>query len=122
MKRTMKRDSGAAVVYLLASVTAFWITLGAACVSSNRLKLSPDVMVPPVADAAPERDAAPSDDCEADCRLWRAQGCSEGNPTATGMTCEQVCRNALDNGIDTAHQLSCAETASSCAVHRACPY
>lgn len=79
-----------------------------------------DVMV---ADAAPvDMDAAPADDCEADCRFWRKQGCPEGNPTAAGVTCEEVCRTTARKGIDTAHQLSCAETATDCNAHRACPY
>lgn len=63
-----------------------------------------------------------SDDCETDCRYWRALSCSEGAPTTAGTSCEAVCRNAAENGIDTAKQLSCAAKATSCADHRACPY
>lgn len=123
----MKRDSGAAVAYLLAACSVGFVLAGAllgpACTHAPPVLSPPDVMVPPVADAAPEPDAPPSDDCAADCRAWRAQGCSEGNPTAAGATCEAVCRNLADAGIDSAHQLSCATSATAtCATHRACPY
>ncbi len=120
----MKRDSGAAVAYLLAALSAVFIFAAVAAPGCTHtpVKTPPDVMVPPVADAAPELDAAPGDDCAVDCCAWRAQQCPEGNPTAAGTTCEEVCRNLADAGIDSAHQLSCATTATSCAQHRACPY
>lgn len=122
----MKRNSGAPVAYLLAACSISFALVGAlfgpACAHAPPVLSPPDVMVPPVVDAAPESDAAPVDDCAVDCRAWRAQGCPEGNPTAAGATCEAVCRNLADAGIDSAHQLSCASTATSCAIHRACPY
>ncbi len=80
----------------------------------------PDVMVPPV-DGAVLVPA--TDDCSASCNEWRKRGCPEGNPTAGGLTCEDVCRNAADAGVDTAKQLSCASSApNDCASLRACPY
>jgi hypothetical protein len=123
MKDRMKRDSGAAVVYLLFAISACYVPLvfviAYGC-GRGVSKPPRDVMV--LADAGSESDAEPADDCARDCRLWRAHGCPEGNPTAAGAVCEQVCRNSADAGIDTAHQLSCAEQATSCAAHRACPY
>lgn len=70
----------------------------------------------------PPVDVQALDDCGASCAIWRARGCSEANPTPAGVSCESVCQNAADNGIDIAKQLSCAQSATTCAALRACPY
>lgn len=91
-------------IFLLVSI------LGLGCAPySPDLKVTPTVVVP-------------SDECGEACQYWRGLHCPEGEPTPAGMTCEEVCRNAADNGVDIAKQLSCAHSSSSCAAIRACPY
>jgi hypothetical protein len=79
-----------------------------------------DVVVPPL---PPEDAGAPLDDqCARSCADWQRLHCPEGDPSPAGVPCVVVCRNALDAGIDTAKQLSCADTAPDCTALRACPF
>ncbi len=56
--------------------------------------------------------------CSAACARWREMGCEEGQPTAEGKTCEDVCLHVGEAGIglDTA----CVQQASSCEAARSC--
>ncbi len=76
---------------------------------------------PPLPPPAPV-DVQALDDCGGACAIWRDRRCPEATPTPAGASCEQVCRNAAENGIDTAKQLSCAQSATTCAALRACPF
>ncbi len=60
-----------------------------------------------------------SDGCAAACENLRRLGCEEGTPTPGGVSCEGVCRNAAESGID----LTCTgevTRAASCEEARLC--
>lgn len=111
----MTRNDGFAVAWVAFVIALF---LSTACDSCSK---QPAKQPTPL-DVSDAGEPVMTDDCAADCAAWLQQGCSEGQPTSLGTSCTDVCENAWANGIDTSHQLSCATKATTCAVHRACPY
>lgn len=76
----------------------------------------PDTAEPPEAP-----DGAPGDDpCGVKCERQRVLGCSGGEPTKAGHSCEEVCRNAQNNGIDLAGDEACVRRAKECAAILVC--
>lgn len=79
----------------------------------------PDPTPPPapVTDASDDVLRAP---CESSCEAYRAFGCTEGEPTKKGTSCEEVCRNALTQNIDIAGSVGCTRAARNCQEVRDC--
>jgi hypothetical protein len=84
----------------------------------------PEIVNPPPSADAGTADAetpdGPTSPCEAMCVAYRRLGCSEGKPTKQGHACEEVCQNALANGITVAGPATCSNAAQSCEAVRAC--
>lgn len=76
----------------------------------------------PAQDAGADAGPAPveGDACAHACTAYRRLRCEEGEPTARGAPCEDVCRNAAERGIDLAPRPSCFDDSQSCAAARAC--
>ena len=58
--------------------------------------------------------------CSASCSKYRELGCEEGKPTAKGHTCEEVCNNAAESGIDLGGPADCIAAAKDCASVEKC--
>lgn len=72
-------------------------------------------------DAAVLPDGALATPCEAICQAYRLLGCPEGEPTKKGHTCEAVCQNAAEEGIDLSGDVNaCIIKAGTCQEARAC--
>lgn len=81
---------------------------------------APHVVEPvsqPISDAGADVLLAP---CESACNAYRYYGCPEGEPTKKGHICEEVCRNAAQNGIDLAGSVGCTQVARNCGEVRGC--
>ena len=59
-------------------------------------------------------------DVERVCNRLRQLGCRAGETTPEGATCEDVLRNAAQNGIDLVGDVECVESASTCEQASAC--
>ena len=80
-----------------------------------------DQRPPPVGqDATVLPDGAAATPCEASGYAYRTLGCPEGADTKKGHSCEEVCTNAAQNGIDLAGASACIVEAASCQEVRAC--
>lgn len=78
---------------------------------------------PPPLPEAPVGPLAPTEErnCPGTCARLLELGCEEGTPTPGGATCEQVCANALAEGIVLAHDQRCLDEAFDCETARGCP-
>lgn len=84
------------------------------------------VLVSLVACTFPQRPPPPEpiankSDCEISCSRYQQFGCEEGQPTAKGATCTEVCLNAAESGIDLAKDVPCVQASTSCSTVRSCP-
>lgn len=72
-------------------------------------------------DAAVLPDGALATPCEAVCAAYRGLECPEGADTPKGHTCEEVCQNAAEHGIDLGGSVNgCIVKATTCGEVRAC--
>ena len=72
-------------------------------------------------DAAVLPDGALATPCEAVCAAYRMLGCPEGEDTSAKKgSCEKVCQNAAEEGIDLSGSVSCIVKAGTCQAVRAC--
>lgn len=72
-------------------------------------------------DAAMLPDGALATPCEAVCGAYRMLRCPEGEPTKKGHTCEEVCQNAAQEGIDLSGSVNeCIVKAATCREVRVC--
>ena len=95
-------------------------TIGVFLLSVCACKVQTDP-ISPSPSPKPERPIPPSQDSAKDvCDAWRRLGCEEGGETPEGVSCETVVRNAADEGIDLAGDVTCIVKAESCAQARKC--
>jgi hypothetical protein len=72
---------------------------------------------------APLGDAGPADSCARACARLRALGCSDGQPTPQGASCETVCRTASAEpaAMLTPTYLDCLALLTRCDAEGSCP-
>lgn len=75
---------------------------------------------PPISQDATTVDGVTLGPCGFACTRYRQLGCPEGAPTPAGHSCEEVCENAAQNGIDLGGPSTCTAVAGTCQEVRAC--
>lgn len=100
-----------------ASLLAFLLT---ACPPDPEVPVGPKPK-PIGQDAAVLPDGALATPCEAVCAAYRGLECPEGEDTPRGHTCEEVCQNAAQHGIDLSGSVNeCIVKTTTCDEIRAC--
>lgn len=66
----------------------------------------------------PEGPPPTEGECARACDRFRELGCEEGDPSPGGVTCEQVCENAAEEGVSL--PAACVVGADSCDAARSC--
>jgi hypothetical protein len=75
--------------------------------------------LPPPPEPPPQPEPGTEATCATVCEHWRELGCSEGDSTPGGATCEQVCQNVQDSNI-VEFDLECKASVKSCDEIDAC--
>jgi hypothetical protein len=72
----------------------------------------------PAPQPEPYRPVPGEPSCLSACANLAIMSCPESLPTKAGATCEQVCANAIDNGLRL--PLACLTAATSCGIAERC--